>query len=89
MITSYTHDPKADFYGETIIKNKVKIGQRVWIGSGAIILPGVSIGDGAIIGAGSVVTKDVAEDTIVIGVPARPLRRLIQETMKGDLLGKN
>lgn len=48
----------------------MKIGNRVWIGSGAIILPGITIGDGSIIGAGSVVTKDVAENTIVAGVPA-------------------
>jgi maltose O-acetyltransferase len=50
----------------------VRIGCDVWIGGGAIILPGVSIGDGAVIGAGSVVTRDVAADQIVTGNPARP-----------------
>jgi maltose O-acetyltransferase len=50
----------------------VRIGSDVWIGGGAIILPGVSIGDGAVIGAGSVVTRDVGADQIVIGNPARP-----------------
>ena len=49
----------------------VTIGDKVWIGGAAIILPGVSIGDGAVIGAGSVVTKDVAPRTIVVGAPAR------------------
>jgi maltose O-acetyltransferase len=44
----------------------------VWIGGGAIILPGVTVGDGALIGAGSVVTRDVAEGATVIGNPARP-----------------
>jgi hypothetical protein len=46
----------------------------VWIGHGAIVLPGVSIGHGAVIAAGAVVTKDVAPYAIVAGVPARFLR---------------
>ena len=50
----------------------VRIGQDVWIGGGAIILPGVTIGDGALIGAGSVVTRDVAAGQTVAGNPARP-----------------
>ncbi|MBN8967989.1 MAG: sugar O-acetyltransferase [Rhizobiales bacterium] len=50
----------------------VMIGADVWIGGGAIILPGVSIGDGAIIGAGSVVTRDVPANATVVGNPARP-----------------
>jgi maltose O-acetyltransferase len=50
----------------------VHIGSDVWIGGGAIILPGVTVGDGALIGAGSVVTRDVAEGATVIGNPARP-----------------
>ena len=49
----------------------IRIGSDVWIGGGAIILPGVTIGDGALIGAGSVVTRDVAPDAIVTGNPAR------------------
>ncbi|WP_313554848.1 sugar O-acetyltransferase [Agrobacterium cavarae] len=49
----------------------VVIGMDVWIGGGAIILPGVTIGDGAIVGAGSVVTKSVAPGDIVVGNPAR------------------
>lgn len=51
----------------------VSVGCDVWIGGGAIILPGVSIADRAIIGAGSVVTKDVAAGMTVAGNPARPL----------------
>ena len=47
------------------------IGNDVWIASRCVILQGVKIGDGAVIGAGAVVTKDVPENTIVIGVPAR------------------
>lgn len=49
----------------------VCIGSDVWIGGGAIILPGVSIGDGAVIGAGSVVTRDVAAGATAVGNPAR------------------
>jgi maltose O-acetyltransferase len=50
----------------------VRIGSDVWVGGGAIILPGVTIGDGAVIGAASVVTRDVAEGATVLGNPARP-----------------
>jgi maltose O-acetyltransferase len=50
----------------------VAIGADVWIGGGAIILPGVTIGDGAIIGAGSVVTRNVPAHATVVGNPARP-----------------
>ena len=53
------------------IAKPVTIGQDVWIGGSAVILPGVTIGDGAIIGAGSVVTRDVAAGTNVVGNPAR------------------
>lgn len=49
----------------------VSIGKHVWIGGGAIILPGVSVGDEAIIGAGSVVTRDVPAGATVMGNPAR------------------
>jgi maltose O-acetyltransferase len=52
----------------------VAIGCNVWIGGGAIILPGVSIGDDAVIGAGSVVTRDVPAGATVAGNPARILK---------------
>jgi maltose O-acetyltransferase len=51
----------------------VTIGSNVWIGGGAIILPGVHIGDDAIIGAGSVVTHDVPAGATIAGNPARPV----------------
>jgi len=49
----------------------VTIGRNVWIGGGAIILPGVTVGDDAVIGAGSVVTRDVPPGATVVGNPAR------------------
>lgn len=49
----------------------VQIGQDVWIGGGAIILPGVTIGDNAVIGAGSVVTHDIPPRSTALGNPAR------------------
>ena len=52
----------------------VYIGNDVWIGDRALILPGVHIGDGSIIAAGAVVTKDVPPYSIVAGVPARKIR---------------
>ena len=53
----------------------VTLGTDVWIGAGAIVLPGVSIADRVIVGAGSVVTRDVAADGTVVGNPARALVR--------------
>jgi maltose O-acetyltransferase len=50
----------------------ITIGRNVWIGGGAILLPGITIGDDAIIGAGSVVTRDVVPGATVVGNPARP-----------------
>lgn len=54
---------------------ETRVGRRASIGSGAVILCGVTIGEGALVGAGSVVTKDVPPHTIVAGNPARVLRR--------------
>ncbi|MFF4522672.1 sugar O-acetyltransferase [Streptomyces bluensis] len=54
----------------------IVIGDNVWIGGGAIILPGVTIGDNSVIGAGAVVTKDVPANVVAIGNPARVVRSL-------------
>ena len=54
----------------------IHIGKRVWVGSGSIILPGVTIGDNSIIGAGSIVTKDVPPNVIVAGNPAKFIKNI-------------
>ena len=69
MIYNSEHDINSDDFHA--ILSPVEIGDYVFVGPRAIILPGVKIGEGAIVGAGAVVTKDVAKFTIVGGVPAQ------------------
>ncbi len=57
-----------------LIPKPIHIGKNVWIGSGSIILSGVNIGDNAVIGAGSVVTKDIPENMIAVGSPAKVIK---------------
>jgi phosphonate metabolism protein (transferase hexapeptide repeat family) len=56
-------------------ENGIEIGHDTWIGHGAVIMPGVRVGHGAIIGSNAVVTKDVADFAIAVGVPAKPIRQ--------------
>ena len=60
---------RADLHPAPIV-----VGNRVWIGAKATVLPGVTIGEDAVVGAGSVVTKDVPAGTVVVGSPARVVR---------------
>lgn len=59
-----------------VYSQPIMIRQKAWLGAGATVLPGVTIGENAIVGAGSVVTKDVPDNTIVAGVPARIVRNI-------------
>lgn len=67
-------------------KGDTVIGNDVWIGQNAVILPGVHIGDGAIIGTESVVGSDVPPYTIVVGNPAKKLRQRFDDELVGLLL---
>ena len=58
-------------YGATIA-----VGDNVWLGSGAIVCPGVTIGDDTVVGAGAVVTRDLPSGVVAAGVPARVVREL-------------
>jgi len=66
---------------------RVVIGNNVFVGAGATILPGVTIGDNSIIGAGSVVNKSIPENCIAVGVPARVIKRLDEyiESVNADI----
>ena len=75
VIATLNHNQNPKFRA-SIIPKPVKIGNDVWIGSNATILPGVKIGDGAVVAAGAVVTKDVKSNTIVGGNPAKLIKRV-------------
>jgi len=79
-IVTTTHDidalKKGRKYRDTVLLRPVVIGKNVWIGTSAIVLPGVVIGDDSVVAAGAVVTKDVPPRTLVAGVPARTVRVL-------------
>ncbi|PHQ36740.1 acyltransferase [Rhodopirellula bahusiensis] len=70
-ILTLGHDPQSPDFADR--GGDVVIGNHVWIGYRATVLPGVTIGDGAVVAAGAVVSKDVDPYTIVAGVPAKPI----------------
>lgn len=72
------HPMNAKLRREREFGKAVEIGSDVWIGGGAIILPGVRIGSGAVVGAGSVVTRDIPEGTFAAGNPCRVIRQITE-----------
>lgn len=78
VIATLNHDFLPEKRGN-MTPSPVKIGKNVWIGAHATILPGITIGDGSIIAAGAVVTKNVPENVIVAGVPAKILKEITEE----------
>lgn len=75
VLATINHDLSPANRG-TNLPSPIRIGKNVWIGANATVLPGVTIGDNAVIAAGAVVTRDVAANTVVGGVPARLLREI-------------
>lgn len=73
--TNHTINPELRLEQYQYVK-PVHIGNNVWIGSGAVILPGVTIGDNTVIGAGSIVTKDIPANVVAVGNPCRVLREI-------------
>lgn len=63
-------------YGHILKFGKIIIGDNCFIGAGSIIMPGVTIGNNSVIGAGSVVTKDIPENSVAAGVPARIIKNI-------------
>lgn len=78
VLATLNHEENPERRGN-LIPSPIRIGNDVWIGSNAVILPGVTIGNGAIIAAGAVVTRDVEQNTVVAGVPARYIRDIKME----------
>ena len=66
-----------------LIPGNIRIGNRVWIGGGTIILPNVTIGDDTVIGAGSIVTHSIPSGVVAVGNPCRVLREITQEDKLG------
>lgn len=72
-----------DMYERNIITCKpVHIKRNVWIGVNVTILPGVTVGENAVIGAGAVVTKDVPDNAVVVGCPAKVIKYLDADKFK-------
>lgn len=75
VLATINHDLNPSSRG-TNLPAPIHIGKNVWIGANATVLPGVTVGDNAVIAAGAVVTKDVAANTVVGGVPAKVIRTI-------------
>lgn len=58
------------------LEKPIVIGDGVWLGSGAILNPGVSVGKNSVIGAGAVVTSDIPADSVAVGVPAKVVKKI-------------
>ena len=73
-------DVSKHFLRQGIQTGQVVIGKNVWIGANSVILPGVKIGDNSVIGAGSIITEDVPAYSVVVGNPARIIKRYDSKT---------
>lgn len=79
QIYTATHPLDAELRRTREYGKPVVIGSDVWVGGGAIILPGVTIGSRTVIGAGSVVTRDIPDDVVAAGSPCRVIREITEQ----------
>lgn len=77
-LTSITHSKHTQLFEEKNVLGQIIIEDNVWIGSHVVILPGITIGKNSIIGAGAIVNKDVAPNSVYVGVPAQKIETLTQ-----------
>jgi len=75
MLVTVTHQAETLYYGNAVYQ-PITLATNVWIGAGAILLPGISVGENSVVGAGSVVTRDVEPNSVVAGVPAKKLKSI-------------
>lgn len=79
-IYAVAHPMEANGRLQTLgIAKPITIGDNVWIGGGSVVLMGVNIGKNVVIGAGSVVTKDISDNVVVAGNPARVIKNIHNE----------
>ncbi|SHF28675.1 sugar O-acetyltransferase [Pedobacter caeni] len=74
-----SHPLDAELRKSVEFSKPITIGDDCWIGGGTIVCPGVTIGNRCVIGAGSVVTKDIPDDSLAVGNPARVKRKIVPE----------
>lgn len=72
---SHQYDPEQNIMASPLVRERIKIGNHVFIGIGSCIMPGVNIGDNAVVGANSVVTKSIPAGCMVAGSPARVIKK--------------
>lgn len=84
MVHILAHDASLKRFAGVVRAGRVRIGDRVFIGAGTIVLPGVAIGDDVVVGAGSVVSGDLAAGAVYAGNPARQVRSLSDYVAKAE-----
>jgi acetyltransferase-like isoleucine patch superfamily enzyme len=81
QLLSNNHD---EYDRQVLLCKPIHIKKGAWIGAGASILPGVTIGEYAIVGAGAIVTKDVGDYEVAVGVPAKVVKKLDKKNLKNS-----